>query len=311
MSRARALLRLGAAALLLAFLLWRFGTGPVADAWHVTTVGSVAVTLALTAVATLANAWRWRVVARALGVPLSPTGSVAAYYRSQFLNTTLPGGILGDADRGVRHGRDAGDLAAGLRATAWDRVSGQLVQGALLVGALLVLPTPLRPYAPLAVAAAAVVGLVIGWAARRPTTAGFVGADLRVLLRPPVCARAAAASCVSTTAHLAVFWVALVAVGVSVSPATALVTGLVVLTGSAVPLSIAGWGPREGVTAAVFAVAGLGAATGLTVSVVFGVLSAVATLPGAVVLVAGAVVRRRECRPQPASPRVLEESRHG
>ena len=70
-------------------------------------------------------------------------------------------------------------------------------------------------------------------------------------------------------------------------------TGLVVLVGSAIPLSIAGWGPREGVTAWAFGVVGLGAAAGLTVAVVYGVLAGVATLPGAVVLVADVVARRR------------------
>jgi hypothetical protein len=59
----------------------------------------------------------------------------------------------------------------------------------------------------------------------------------------------------------------------------------------------------------VFALAGLGSATGLTVSVVFGVLGAVATVPGAVVLLADAVVRRRAA---PAdSERRLEEAHRG
>ena len=321
MSRVRPALRLAAGAALLAFLLWRFGTGPFADAWQVTTGGSVAAAVALTATATVANAWRWRVVARAFGVPLSPAGSLAAYYRSQFLNATLPGGILGDAHRGLRHGRDAGDLGAGLRAAGWDRVTGQLVQGALLVTALLVLPTALRSYAPLAVAVAAAVVLGIVWSARRPRRTGFVGDDLRVLLRPAVLVRVAGASCVSTAAHVAVFWVALAAVdlgpatgsGPALSPASTVVIGLVVLTGAAVPLSVAGWGAREGITSAVFAMVGLGSATGLTVSVVFGVLSAVATLPGALVLVLDAVVRRRRGPdgPEPSSSRVLEETRHG
>ena len=70
-------------------------------------------------------------------------------------------------------------------------------------------------------------------------------------------------------------------------------TGLVVLVGSSIPLSVAGWGPREGVTAWAFGVVGLGAAAGLTVAIVYGVLAGVATLPGAVVLVADVVARRR------------------
>jgi hypothetical protein len=53
----------------------------------------------------------------------------------------------------------------------------------------------------------------------------------------------------------------------------------------AVPINIGGWGPREGVAAWAFAVAGLGADQGVATSVVYGVMAIVATLPGAVVLV--------------------------
>jgi uncharacterized membrane protein YbhN (UPF0104 family) len=299
--------RLGGGVLLLGLLLWRFGTGPFADAWQVTTWRSVTAALLLTALATLANAWRWRVVSEALGVSLSPVESVTAYYRSQFLNTVITGGVLGDAHRGTRHGRNVGDLGAGLRATMWDRVAGQLVQTGLVVVALGLLATPLRRYAP--VVLTAVVLLVVGvwWLGRRQGGLAFLGHDLRRLLRPGVSGRLALASCLSTTAYVATFAVAVHAVGVEVGPTLALPLALLVLLGSAVPLNVAGWGPREGVTAAVFAGAGLASADGLTVSIAFGVLSAVATVPGALVLVADVVVRRR---PDGPPARVLEGAHH-
>ena len=61
---------------------------------------------------------------------------------------------------------------------------------------------------------------------------------------------------------------------------------MLALLAMGLPLNIGGWGPREGVTAWAFGAAGLGAGTGLSVAVVYGVLSFVAALPGAVVLVA-------------------------
>ena len=64
---------------------------------------------------------------------------------------------------------------------------------------------------------------------------------------------------------------------------------LVVLLAAAIPLNVAGWGPREGAAAWAFAAAGLGAAQGTTVAVVYGVLALVATLPGAVLLTRGVV----------------------
>ena len=52
--------------------------------------------------------------------------------------STLPGGVLGDVHRGVRHGRDVGDVGRGLRAVAWERAAGQVVQVVLAVAVLLV-----------------------------------------------------------------------------------------------------------------------------------------------------------------------------
>ncbi len=314
--RAWPMLRLLGGALVLTVLLWRFGTGPFVEAWRVTTWWAVLAALVITALCTLTSAWRWRVVAARLQVPLTTRLAIAAYYRSQFLNATLPGGVLGDAHRAVRHGRDVGDVQAGLRATVWERVAGQLVQVALMLLALLLLPSPLRRLSPVAVGVAAVVAGVVWWVQGRGARAGrgFVAADVRSLLELGPAVRIAVASCASTAGHLAVFLVAARAVGVD-APLTVLVpTSLVVLVVSSVPISVAGWGAREGVTAWAFAVAGLGSANGLTVSVVYGVLAAVATLPGAVVLVSETIRRgnqRGNHRPVeehgPAAEPIVEE----
>ena len=61
---------------------------------------------------------------------------------------------------------------------------------------------------------------------------------------------------------------------------------LVVLLASAIPMNVAGWGPREGMAAWAFSAAGLSASQGVTSGVVYGVMALVATLPGAVVLMA-------------------------
>jgi uncharacterized membrane protein YbhN (UPF0104 family) len=309
MIRRWSVLRVLGGALVLALLVWRFGTGPFADAWHVTTLWPVGAALLLTALATVANAWRWRLVARALGAPIPIGASVAAYYRSQVLNVTRPGGILGDAHRGLRHGRASGDLAVGLRATVWDRATGQLVQAVLLVLVLLLLPTPLRVLAPPALAGLGGVLALGWWLGRRRGWLAFVGRDLRALWRSRVALRVVAASVASTACHLAVLAVTVATVGVDPGPAVFLAIGMVVLVGSAVPVNVAGWGPREGVTAAAFALTGLGSATGLTVSVVLGVLSAAATVPGLLVLGADLVVRRRAAAPAPT--RTLEDARRG
>ena len=91
---------------------------------------------------------------------------------------------------------------------------------------------------------------------------------------------------VSTAGQVLTFLVAARAAGVTAPTGTVVPLALLALVAMSVPLNVAGWGPREGVTAWAFGAAGLGAAQGVSAAVVYGVLVFVACLPGAVVLLA-------------------------
>jgi uncharacterized membrane protein YbhN (UPF0104 family) len=97
------------------------------------------------------------------------------------------------------------------------------------------------------------------------------------------------ASAVVLTGHLTTFLVAARAAGSSASLVRLAPLMLLALLAMALPLNVGGWGPREGVTAWAFGAAGLSAAQGLTIAVVYGVFAFVAALPGAVVLVTRAI----------------------
>ena len=92
-------------------------------------------------------------------------------------------------------------------------------------------------------------------------------------------------SVVALAGYLALFVVAARAAGSHAALRDLLPLLVLGLLAMALPLNIGGWGPREGVTAAAFGTVGFGAAQGLTTAVVYGVLSLIACLPGAVVLV--------------------------
>ena len=111
--RAWAGARLLGGVLILAVLFWRLGAAPFLDGLRGLGPGTLLTAVVIGAGTTVCSAWRWRVVAAALGVGLPLPGATAAYYRSQFLNSVLPGGVLGDVDRGLRHGIDAGDIGRG------------------------------------------------------------------------------------------------------------------------------------------------------------------------------------------------------
>jgi uncharacterized membrane protein YbhN (UPF0104 family) len=296
---------------ILAVLVWRMGTGPFLDGLRTVDGWSLAAATAIAALTTVCCAWRWSLIARGLGVgvPLGP--AIAAYYRSQFLNTTLPGGVLGDVHRAVSHGRDVGDVGRGLRAVAWERVAGQVVQVFVTIIVLLLLPSPVRSSMP--VVATAVVGGALGtlvlirvlprggpsvWA----RTVRGAATDLRDgLLARRAWPGIVLASAVAVAGHVVTFLIAARTAGSTVSPLRMLPLALLVLLAMGVPTNIAGWGPREGAAAWAFGAAGLGAAHGVAAAVVYGVMVLVASLPGAAVLVA-AWVRRERDRPGRADP---------
>ena len=123
-------------------------TGPFLDGLRTVDGWALAAASGLAVLTTVCCAWRWRIVARGLGVDLPLGTAVAAYYRSLFLNVTLPGGVVGDVHRGFSHGRDTSDVGRGLRAVAWERSAGQVVQIVLTVAVLLVLPSPVQAVVP-------------------------------------------------------------------------------------------------------------------------------------------------------------------
>ena len=284
-------------AAVLAALLWRLGVGPFIDGITMVDGHALIAAAVITLFTTVCGAWRWRLVARAIGVDIPLLAAVAAHYRSQFLNSVLPGGVLGDVHRGVAHGLDSGDVGRGLRAVAWERVGGQIVQVVLALTLLAVAPSPVQSSVPLLVAAVAVVAVVAlivfralpgrrtsFWAsALRATAADFRHALLGREVWPGV----VLASCAVTAGHAAIFLIAARAAGSTVSPIRMLPLALLVLLAMSIPMNIAGWGPREGVAAWAFSAAGLGASQGVTVAVVYGVLAFVACLPGAAVLIVG------------------------
>lgn len=236
--------------------------------------------IAIVALSTACAAWRWTVITRGVGLRLSYGDALLAYYRSQLLNATLPAGVLGDVERAVRLARDQGDAAGASATVVVERVIGQSVQ--LMVAALVVAVWGADSGLPQSI----VVTLVAGSVAFAAVALVIGGATLaRRNQRFPARAAVAVtfASAIAAAGYAALFLLAARVAGVE-HLEQIIPLAFVVIVGSAIPVSLAGWGPREGVAAWVFASAGLGAELGLSVSVTYGVLSLVAAAPGVVPL---------------------------
>jgi glycosyltransferase 2 family protein len=293
-ARTRRWAPLALGALVLTATATTVGGGPFLRGLEAVTPATVAAAALLTALASAAAAWRWHALATGIGVPLTRRHAFLEYYRSQFLNSVLPGGVLGDVNRAYRHARDGGDAGGAARAVAGERIAGQLVQLCISGGVLLALGMS-SPFAHLAWAAAAIAAVGV----LAVVVAGVSGRGRRMLRRelgllgglfsPPrsafrTVATVVVASVVVLACHTTTFVVAALAVGVHASPRELIALALTALTVGSLPLNLGGWGPREASSALFTAAVGLGAGAGLAASAAFGALAVISVLPGGVLL---------------------------
>jgi hypothetical protein len=298
----------------LGILVWRLGAGPFLVGISRIDPPALAAGAGLVALTTVGYAWRWKTVARGLGLELSLRDAVAAYFRSLFLNVTLPGGIAGDVHRGVDHGRDVGDVRCALRAVVLERAVGQAVQVILTVVVLLALPSPVQSSMPVVTIALVVATIGVVLVARTSADGGrSLPARIRRTvvrdIRDGLLARRSwlgivVASALVVGGHVVTFLIAARTAGIAAPASRMLPIALLVILAMVLP-GLGAWGPREGAAAWLFGAAGLGAQGGVATGVVYGVMVFVASLPGAVVLVVAWFRRSRSPRrTEPPFPEV-------
>jgi uncharacterized membrane protein YbhN (UPF0104 family) len=245
------------------------------------------------------SAWRWRYTARCLGLGLAMKTAVREYYLATFLNQCLPGGVLGDVNRAWRHGSGSGERRSALHGVMIERLSGQLVMFAVAISAGVWLATS-HPdvralagqwhgglwIAVLVLGVAALVALATRggvWQRLRDYLA-VLGWDIyRGLLRPRVLPIQLLSSLLVVATYLAVFWLLAFSAYDSLGfgqTVTLLALCSLLLLAMVIPLTVAGWGVREGVAALLWPLAGLPAEQGVALSVGYGLTILLSSLPG-------------------------------
>ncbi|UCC26629.1 MAG: flippase-like domain-containing protein [Gemmatimonadales bacterium] len=276
--------------------------------------GWVTAALALSVLQVVASAWRWRYTVGRLGGNLSLSRAVPEYYLAAFLNQLLPGGVLGDVARAWRHARDAaseGDRDHGGRAVSaviLERVSGQVVMaGVAGVSVLLLLRasgTGASVWVGLAVVATSLLAAGPLWRRLRavPLLARVADDLRRGLVDGGALAVQLCTSLFVVGSYLAIYLLSAAAIGVDTPWHVLAPLVAPVLLTMLLPVSVAGWGVREAAAALLWGAVGLAPAEGVAISVAYGVLVLLASLPGGAVLALTLRTRRGRSRRGDPSP---------
>lgn len=257
--------------------------------------GAAALAVTLLILHCFVAGWRWRMIMRLFG-PMVPVGSaIRVFMEGYFFNNALPSTIGGDA---VRIWRVAGlglPIGASINGVLLDRLTGLtglfilVAVGQPLLYARIDDPVTRLAFAGILVAGVAGIALLI-FAGSIPKR--FIPAPLRdginqlseatraAYLRPAISLPVLG---LSVLVHgLIVVSVHVIAMGmgleVGLFESMVLVPAVILL--STLPVSIGGWGLREGLMVVALGLADVPADAALTVSVLFGLAQIVAGLPG-------------------------------
>ena len=288
-------LRLGVSISLLLGLTWLFDASEIVSRLVRMEVTWVVSALAISIIQIMISAWRWRFTAGRLGVDLPFKDALREYYLATFLNQVLPGGVVGDISRAWRHAHSQAPqtaAVAAVHAVILERTSGQAVMMVVAAVSLLNLPiasglVPRPAVLGVALAVGAVVGSMVGYGQRRSRMLAVARLwdDARLaLLSGDALPIQLVTSGFVVGSYIATFLLAACAVGVDLPLVMLFPLVAPVLVTMLIPVTVAGWGVREGVAAVLWGLVGLNAVDGVSVSAAYGLLILLASVPGSLML---------------------------
>ena len=292
-------LRILVSAALLGFVLWQVDWQGVLGALARAEWEWLAVALLAFNGSMILASRRWGLIVSASGADrLKMRAAVAATYISLWLSNFLPTAFGGDVARVVTARRAGARLPVALSGAVLDRYVGLTTLAFLfvLLEASLAAAGRTRPWLPVAAFFAAGFGLLLAssWTGAhvrmrrrwlRARAIRFVARAtglLRALgARPALCGHVLAASVAATMLGVAAYWGAIRCVSASVGFPVALAVAALGTLASVIPISVSGWGVREGTVALVLSESGaLSPSDASLVAILNGIVIAVTSLLG-------------------------------
>lgn len=288
-------LKLLLSGLLIGYLFRNIDVGAALERARALDPWLAAATLGLFVVQASIAGWRWNIVLKAVGEPLSFGRSLVLCYIGSFFNQALPSAVGGDAVRMYKGYKGGLSLSGAINSVMLDRLSTVVSLVFLVVVLQPFLMAHVEDHSAQWVFPLLSVGAVIGLAVlmlldRMPASlrrwqvvrglAALAADTRRLFLRP---SHAALSLFSSTIGHLNLSfatWVLARGLGIEVGLMDCLVLIPPVILVTTLPISIGGWGVREGAMVGAFALVGVPAESSLVLSILFGLTAMISSLPG-------------------------------
>ena len=260
-------------------------------------LGSGVLAVAVLAAHCFVAGWRWTIVMRLFGPVLAVPTAIRLFFEGYFFNNALPSTVGGDAVRVWRAVKLGLPLGAGVNGVLLDRITGLsglfilVAAGQPLLYARIEDPAVRLAFAAILLAGVAGIALLIAArripdrlvpAALREGLANLSEATRAAYLHPAVSLPVLGLSVVVHGLIVTSVYIIAVGLGLEIGLFESLVLVPAVILLSTIPVSIGGWGLREGLMVVALGLAGVPAEAALSVSILFGLAQIAAGIPGGV-----------------------------
>ncbi len=281
---------------LLAFLLHRVSLAPVLGRLADADAGLLLAAFLAFLLQMALTGLRYARVGDALGAPMGAATALRLVLVGHFLGQALPSAVGGDAVRiwmatrlGIPLGRAASAVLCDRGVAFLVLMAIALAAGPLFLariaddGARLFLLVPALAIAAAALAIALAREAPLAWLAARgmPGAMLALARDIRATTRGPGAGAIVALAAIAQLGFIASVWLAARGLGIEAGLGDCLVVVPPVIIATLLPVSIAGWGVREGAMVFGFGLLGVAAADALALSILVGIANVAAGLPGA------------------------------
>jgi uncharacterized protein (TIRG00374 family) len=286
---------------LLGIVFWRFGAGEVWQTLRSAHAGWLGAGVAVVVVALLVSAWKWQILLAAHGLRVPLTRLFGSYLIGIFFNNFLPSNIGGDVARVHDVARITGRGTAAAASVIGERLLAGLALSLTAAIALLFSFGAASQVGGTVTAVLAVFVLLCAAIASRHTRSAIgrafprlrhtivarIGRQMGESFRNrPAVLQVLALSFVFQATVVCLGWITFVAIGAPVPLAACFLFIPIISAIQMVPVSLNGFGVREGAYVFFFGSAGLAAPQAVAASLLFALLVALVSLPGGILFAA-------------------------
>lgn len=248
------------------------------------------------------GALRWVLIVRALGGRLRYLTSLRYVWIATFFSQALPGVVGGDVVRIWLLWRDGAGHRLAINSVALGTVVMMLslfiLVAAIQPGLVARSGSLMAYWLPSLMLAAAIAGVAVLMLSDlllkkfyhlRPLRAvSYLSVDARrTMLHPIIFPTLTAVSMLAYANMSITVWLIALSLGLNVSALDCLVLVPVVVLAATIPISVGGWGVREGAIVVLFATVGVPSGQALTLSILFGIAGILISLPGIAIWLQG------------------------